>query len=110
MVAGKDAARPGEGKNSWLTGTAAWMWLTVSQYILGIKPDYDGLLIDPCVPVTALDYSVKRKFRDAEYRIRIRNPKGINRGVESVEVDGAPIEGNVIPYTPGSHEVIVIMG
>ena len=110
MVAGKDAARPGEGKNSWLTGTAAWMWLTVSQYILGIKPDYDGLLIDPCVPVTALDYSVKRKFRDAEYRIRIRNPKGINCGVESVEVDGAPIEGNVIPYTPGSHEVIVIMG
>ncbi len=110
MVAGKDAARPGEGKNSWLTGTAAWMWLTVSQYILGIKPDYDGLLIDPCVPVTALDYSVKRKFRDAEYRIRIRNPKGINHGVESVEVDGTLIDGNVIPYTPGSHEVIVIMG
>ena len=110
MVAGKDAARPGEGKNSWLTGTAAWMWLTVSQYILGIKPDYDGLLIDPCVPSTAQEFSVKRKFRDAEYRIRISNPKGVNRGVLTVEVDGALIDGNVIPYEPGSHEVTVVMG
>ncbi len=110
MVAGKDAARPGEGKNSWLTGTAAWMWLTVSQYIIGIKPDYDGLLIDPCVPATAQDFSVKRKFRDAVYRIRISNPQGVNRGVTSVEVDGALIEGNLIPYSPGSHEVIVVMG
>ena len=110
MVAGKDAARPGEGKNSWLTGTAAWMWLTVSQYILGIKPDYDGLTIDPCVPSTAQEYSVKRKFRNAEYRIRVSNPKGVSRGVLSVEVDGTLIEGNTIKYEPGSHEVIVVMG
>ena len=110
MVAGKDAARPGEGKNSWLTGTAAWMWLTVSQYILGIKPDYDGLRIDPCLPSTAQEYSVKRKFRDAEYRIRVSNPQGVSRGVASIEVDGTPIEGNVIGYTPGSHEVTVVMG
>ena len=52
MVAGKDAARPGEGKNSWLTGTAAWNWLTITQYILGIKPTYEGLEIDPCIPST----------------------------------------------------------
>ncbi len=110
MVAGKDAARPGEGKNSWLTGTAAWMWLTVSQYILGIKPDYDGLLIDPCVPQTAQEFSVKRKFRDAEYRILVRNPKGVNRGVQCIEVDGVPMEGNRISYAPGSHEVTVLMG
>ena len=110
MVAGKDAARPGEGKNSWLTGTAAWMWLTVSQYILGIKPEYDGLRIDPCVPSTATEYSVKRKFRDAEYRIRICNPQGVNTGVASMEVDGTPVEGNTIPYRPGSHEVTVVMG
>ncbi|MBQ4294830.1 MAG: glycosyl transferase [Prevotella sp.] len=110
MVAGKDAARPGEGKNSWLTGTAAWMWLTVSQYILGIKPEYDGLRIDPCVPSTATEYSVKRKFRDAEYRIRICNPQGVNTGVASMEVDGTPVEGNTIPYHPGSHEVTVVMG
>jgi cellobiose phosphorylase len=110
MVAGKDAARPGEGKNSWLTGTAAWMWLTVSQYILGIKPDYDGILIDPCLPQTAQEYSVKRKFRDAEYRIRITNPKGVSKGVLCMEIDGAPVEGNVIRYEPGHHEVTVVMG
>ena len=110
MVDGKDAARPGEGKNSWLTGTAAWMWLTVSQYILGIKPDYDGLLIDPCLPSTAQEYSVKRKFRDAEYRIRISNPQGVSKGVASVEVDGTLIKGNIIRYAPGSHEVTVVMG
>ncbi len=110
MVAGKDAARPGEGKNSWLTGTAAWMWLTVSQYILGIKPSYDGLVIDPCLPCTAQEYSVKRKFRDAEYRIRVSNPKGVSRGIISMQVDGTDVEGNTISYSPGSHEVIVVMG
>ena len=110
MVAGKDAARPGEGKNSWLTGTAAWMWLTVSQYILGIKPDYDGLLIDPCLPQTAQEYSVKRKFRDAEYRILITNPQGVSKGVLSISVDGQEVKGNIIRYEPGSHEVTVVMG
>ena len=67
MVAGKDAARPGEGKNSWLTGTAAWMWYTVSEFILGIQPDYEGLRIDPCLPSTAKEYTVKRRFRGALY-------------------------------------------
>ena len=61
MVAGKDAAKPGEGKNSWLTGTAAWMWYTVSEFILGIKPDYEGLLIDPCLPSTAKEIDWEKK-------------------------------------------------
>jgi cellobiose phosphorylase len=65
MVAGKDAAKPGEGKNSWLTGTAAWNWITITQYILGIKPTYDGLEIDPCIPSTLKEYKVKRILRDA---------------------------------------------
>ena len=86
------------------------MWLTVSQFILGIKPDYDGLLIDPCLPSTAQEYSIKRKFRDAVYRIRISNPEGVSKGVRSVEVDGLLIDGNIIEYTPGQHEVIVVMG
>ena len=110
MVAGKDAARPGEGKNSWLTGTAAWMWLTASQYILGIKPAYDGLLIDPCVPQTAKEYTVKRKFRGGEYFITIRNPKGVQKGVSSIIFDGQPLQGNVVPAAEGSHTVEVTMG
>ena len=109
MVAGKDAAKPGEGKNSWLTGTAAWMWLTVSQYILGIKPQYDGLQIDPCLPTTAKEYTVQRKFRDAEYDITIKNPNSKQYGVSQVVVDGKAIEGNTIPYAAGKHTVEVTM-
>ena len=110
MVAGKDAARPGEGKNSWLTGTAAWMWLTASQYILGIKPTYDGLLIDPCVPQTAKEYTVKRKFRGGEYLITIKNPDGVQKGIRQLIVDGQPVSGNVVPAAEGKHTVEVTMG
>ena len=110
MVAGKDAARPGEGKNSWLTGTAAWMWLTVSQYILGIKPDYDGLLIDPCLPSTAKEYTVCRRFRGADYTIHVLNPQGVAKGVKAITLDGQPVEGCVVPFSEGSHQVEVVMG
>ena len=110
MVAGKDAARPGEGKNSWLTGTAAWMWLTVSQYILGIKPDYEGLLIDPCLPQTAREYTVSRRFRGAYYTIHVQNPQGVAKGVKTITLDGQAIEGNVVPFSEGSHTVEVVMG
>ena len=109
MVAGKDAFKPGEGKNSWLTGTAAWMWLTVSQYILGIQPDYEGLAIRPCLPSTADEYTVRRRFRDAEYTITVKNPDGRQTGITSMTVDGQPVSGNVIPYSEGSHTVVVVM-
>lgn len=110
MVAGKDAARPGEGKNSWLTGTAAWMWYTVSEFILGIKPSYDGLTIDPCLPTSAKEYEVCRKFRGAEYIIKVKNPKGVNKGVRSLLLDGQRMEGNTVPFSKGRHTVEVVMG
>ncbi len=109
MVAGKDAAKPGEGKNSWLTGTASWMWYTVSEFILGIKPTYNGLEIDPCLPSTAKEYSVKRRFRGAEYNITVKNPEGKQKGISQITVDGKPIEGNIVPFSKGSHEVIAIL-
>ena len=109
MVAGKDAAKPGEGKNSWLTGTAAWMWLTVSQYLLGIKPTYDGLLIDPCLPSDMKEYTVKRSLRGAEYTITIKNPNGKQAGVAQLIVDGQPVEGNVVKHAPGQHVVEAVM-
>ena len=109
MVAGKDAAKPGEGKNSWLTGTAAWMWYTVSEFILGIKPDYEGLLIDPCLPSTAKEYEVTRKFRGGEYHITVKNPSGNQKGVKQITVDGTPISGTIIPCSQGKHEVVVEM-
>ena len=76
MVAGKDAARPGEGKNSWLTGTAAWNWYAISEFILGVKPDYDALVVDPCLPKSLKKVSVTRRFRGATYEIAIDNSSG----------------------------------
>ena len=92
MVAGKDAARPGEGKNSWLTGTAAWNWYTASEFLLGIHPEYDGLRIEPCLPADRFPtYRVVRRFRDAEYDLTIHNT---GRG-----------GSRFIPYEPGRHKI-----
>ena len=109
MVAGKDAARPGEGKNSWLTGTAAWNWLTVTQHILGIRPTYDGLEIDPCIPSTLKEYTVHRVLRDAEFDITVKNPDSKQSGIKTILLDGTYVQGNVIKATPGHHVVEVIM-
>jgi cellobiose phosphorylase len=109
MVAGRDAAKPGEGKNSWLTGTAAWMWLTVSQYILGVRPAYDGLELCPCLPAEMKGYTVTRRFRDAEYEICVENPNGKQCGVSVIILDGQSVEGNCIPYSAGKHQVKVVM-
>lgn len=109
MVAGKDAAKPGEGKNSWLTGTAAWNWSAITQHILGIQPTYHGLVIAPCLPSTLKEFEVKRKFRGAEYTIKVKNPDGKERGVKSITMNGKPIEDNLIPAIDGKHEVEVVM-
>lgn len=97
MTAGKDAAKPGEAKNSWLTGTAAWNWYAITQFILGIKPDYDGLTIDPCIPDSWSGYEVSRQFRGARYDIKVSNPAHVCRGVRTVTLNGKPVEGNRIP-------------
>ena len=110
MIAGKDAARPGEGKNSWLTGTAAWNYYAITQYILGIKPAYEGLEINPCIPSAWKEYQVKRRFRGATYDITVLNPHGVCKGIRSIELDGEKIAGNIVKHQPGLHQVIVTLG
>jgi cellobiose phosphorylase len=111
MIAGKDAVRFCEAKNSWLTGTAAWNYMAITQDILGIKPDYDGLRVDPCIPKGWTGYSVSRRFRGAVYEIELRNPDGVCRGVAKLILDGNELEGNVIPALPGGeHKVEVVLG
>lgn len=112
MIAGKDAAKPGEAKNSWLTGTAAWNFIVISQNILGIKPDYNGLMIDPCIPSDWDGYKVSRKFRNATFEISITNPNHVSKGVKNLVVDGNEIAGNIIPvFNDGKvHNVEVVMG
>jgi cellobiose phosphorylase len=111
MIAGKDAHKPGEAKNSWLTGTAAWNFYAISRFILGVRPTYDGLLIDPCIPQDWKGFEVRRKFRNAEYKIMVTNPDGVNKGVKTILLDGRKLDGNVIPIMkPGEYLVEVIMG
>ena len=108
-VAGKDAPTFGEGKNSWLTGTAAWTFTAISQYILGIQPTLKGLKIDPCIPDTVSGYTVQRTFRNVRYHIRIENPAHVQKGVVSVTVNGKLLEGNIIPPVTGKSEAYVVV-
>lgn len=112
MIAGKDAHRPGEGKNSWLTGTAAWNFAAITQYILGVKPDYDGLSINPAIPRDWEGFSVVRKFRGANYHITVTNPQRVSRGVKTIVVDGGEIKGTTLPIIAAGRDcqVDVIMG
>ena len=112
MVAGRDAKFHGEAKNSWLTGTAAWTFVNVSQYILGVYPTHNGLSIDPCVPKDFGDFELTRKFREGTYNIKVQNPDNVEKGIKSITVDGQPIDGCVIPYVKGkeTYDVVVTMG
>jgi cellobiose phosphorylase len=111
MIAGKDAYKPGEAKNSWLTGTASWNYYTITQYILGIRPTYDGLLVDPCIPEDWPSFSITRQFRGSTYHIKVKNPQGVSKGVNKMTVNGSTIQGNTIPLmSAGTYQVEVIMG
>ena len=112
MVAGRDAKFHGEAKNSWLTGTAAWTFVNVSQYILGVYPTHNGLSIDPCVPKDFGDFELTRKFREGTYNIKVQNPDKVEKGIKSITVDGKAIDGCVVPYVKGkeTYDVVVTMG
>lgn len=112
MIAGKTADKPGQAKNSWLTGAAAWNYVAVTQWILGIQPDFDGLKIDPCIPATWEKYTVRRYFRNAVYMIQINNPHRVSCGVRAITIDGADVAGSIVPDLRDGkeHQVVVTMG
>ncbi len=112
MTAGRDAPTSGEGKNSWLTGTAAWSFVVISQYILGIRPEFDGLIIDPCIPDYWENFKVIRKYRNCIYHINVLNPERKNKGVKKLTLDGSTISGIKIPALSDGkvHLVEVILG
>ncbi|MCR5580473.1 MAG: glycosyl transferase [Pseudobutyrivibrio sp.] len=108
MVAGADAKFHGEAKNSWLTGTAAWTFTNISQYILGIYPTLEGLSVNPCIPAEFGDFKVTRVYRGVTYEIEIQNPTKAQKGVASLTVDGKEVNGNIIPYDSSKKTVKVI--
>ncbi|TFH08820.1 MAG: glycosyl transferase, partial [Candidatus Atribacteria bacterium] len=111
-IVGRDAVDHGRARNSWLTGTASWAYVAMTQWILGIRPSFDGLIVDPCLPSALRNCRVVRKFRGATYDIRMTNPSGSTGGVRSIEIDGAPFDGSVLPlFADGvTHTISVILG
>ena len=114
MIAGKDAHFFGQAKNSWLTGTAAWTFVNVSQYILGVVPTLNGLSVDPCIPSEmGTSFTMTRKYREGVYNIKVENPNKVEKGVAKIVVDGKEYTGTtVIPYEKGktSYDVTIVMG
>ena len=112
MIAGRDAPSFGEAKNSWLTGTAAWTFASISQAILGIVPTLDGLKIDPCIPAGVKGYTVTRRYRGATYVIRVENPDGVQKGLRALYADGEPLTGALLPAAPAGAtvQVTAVMG
>src|SRR5690606_5661155 len=102
MIAGKEAGRHGEAKNSWLTGTSAWNFVAVSQYILGLHPEFDGLRVEPVLPDHLTDLKLTRKFRGNTYHITVSKSD-----LKGMRVDGVRIDGNIIPYQPSNKVVQV---
>jgi cellobiose phosphorylase len=102
MIAGKEAVRHGEAKNSWLTGTAAWNFVAVSQHLLGVRPSYDGLIVDPRIGAEVPEFTVTRVARGATYVIHVTTGSAAE-----VRVDGAAIEGNLVPYASAGSTVQV---
>lgn len=111
-ILGDEHPQFGLARNSWLSGTASWTYQAATQFIIGIRPQHNGLLVDPCIPKAWDGFSVTRLFRGATYKIVVKNPDHVSKGIASVVVDGKAITGHVIPFCgdSGEHTVEVIMG
>ncbi|MBE0690512.1 MAG: glycosyl transferase, partial [Anaerolineae bacterium] len=106
MIAGRDAATHGEAKNSWLTGTASWNYVAITQWILGVRPSYTGLIVAPSIPTNWERSQIVRRFRGVTYNITIQR---LGPGSQvSLVVDGTPVEGNLIPHVDGKTDVQVV--
>ena len=107
MIAGKEAPTHGEAKNSWLTGTAAWNFVALTQWILGIRPDHDGLRIDPCLPADWEGFEATRRFRGATYDIRVRKRAGVTGRVTSLSSTASASTATSRPSPPVGATVTV---
>ncbi|MGA3192203.1 MAG: glycosyl transferase [Candidatus Bathyarchaeia archaeon] len=111
-IAGKDHPNFGAARQSWLTGTASWMFKVATNWILGIRPQYHGLLVDPCIPTDWFNFKVIRRFRNAVYEIRVENPHHVSNGIKDVTVDGKKLKTSLLPsFADGKkHTVKITMG
>lgn len=110
FVVGRDHTAFGRARHPFMTGSSGWAYYAATQYLLGVKPDFDGLVIDPCIPADWKEYTVLRRWRGAEYRIHVTNPKGVEKGVASITVNGRQVDKVSVMPMGSVNEVVVIMG
>ncbi|MDG3085685.1 glycosyl transferase [Vibrio hannami] len=110
-ILGDEHPQFGLGRNAWLSGTSSWTYVAGTQWILGVRPELDGLTVDPCIPQSWPEFKVTRKFRGATYHINVKNPHGVSKGIYQMKVDGELIAGNKAPvFSSGEHQIEVVMG
>jgi N,N'-diacetylchitobiose phosphorylase len=111
FVMGRDHTAHGRARHPWLTGSAGWAYHAATHWILGIRPGYNGLMIDPCIPPDWKEFEVTRQWRGATYHITVRNPNSVQKGVKSLMLDAETVEGAIPAQKAGTvHQVLVIMG
>ena len=108
-IAGRDHPDFGAARQSWLTGTATWMFKVATNWILGIRPQYDGLLADPCIPKAWTHFTVTRHFRNAIYEIQVENPHHVSKGIKNVTMDGKRLNNSLLPsFADGRKRIVKI--
>jgi N,N'-diacetylchitobiose phosphorylase len=111
FIYGRDHPAFGRARHPWLTGSAGWFYVAATRWILGIRPCFNGLLVDPCIPSDWKEFEVTRVWRGATYHIVVKNPNGVQKGVKTITLNGRPVENPIPPQEAGSvNEVIVVMG
>jgi cellobiose phosphorylase len=112
FINSKYSPRYGAARLPWLSGSASWAYYTVTQYILGIQPDYSGVRIDPCIPSKWKEIKITRRFRENTLNILIKNRDGVQKGVKKIVINGEELNGNFIPIElmKEKNEVLVVMG
>lgn len=111
FIMGRDHTAFGRARHPWLTGSAGWMYHAVTHWILGVRVDYNGLIIDPCIPASWKEFEVTRGWRSATYRIKVTNPHGVQKGVRALTLNGQPVQGPIPPQAEGTvNNILVQMG
>ncbi len=108
FIMGEDHTAFGRARHPWLTGTGGWMYTAATKWILGIRPGYDGLVVDPCIPADWPSFEVKRQWRGAHYTIRVANPKARHKGVAEVRLNGQAVSGPIPVQPAGSTNVVEV--
>ncbi|WP_434356899.1 N,N'-diacetylchitobiose phosphorylase [Parasalinivibrio latis] len=111
FVMGKDHPDHGKANHPWLTGSSGWAYIAATNYILGVRLSFDGLVVDPCIPAEWPSFEIRREWRDAVFNIKVDNTAGVCKGIKSVTLNGQPIDGAIPVQEAGSvNEVLVVMG